>query len=407
MASVSHDKKTGRRTIQVVQGKGKRLSIRLGKVTSKQAQLARRHIEHLQACRTMGTAPDMETANWLAGLSDRIHARIVKAGLAQPRVGAGVPTLGQWLEQYINGRTDVKGATRTVYGHTRRNLLAFFGAGRALDAISSGDADAFAVHLRTEAMEVTNDEGATCSTGLSENTVRRRLGIAKQFFRAAMRRKLIPQNPFEDQCTAVGSNPKKEFFIDHEMARAVLDALPDPGYRLVFALARYGGLRCPSEILRLKWEDVSWDRLRFTVHASKTEHHEHGGIRVVPIFPELLPYLREAFEAAEPGAVYCCPQYNLKSAGMMYRKRVLDAIKAAGLKPWPKLFQNLRSSRETELVDDHPEHAVCAWLGNSRLTARKHYFQVTEKHFERATSTKDRREAGRRPSPKALQKAVQ
>jgi hypothetical protein len=34
-------------------------------------------------------------------------------------------------------------------------------------------------------------------------------------------------------------------------------------------------------------------------------------------------------------------------------------IKRAGLKPWPKLFQNLRSTRETELAEDFPRGIEC------------------------------------------------
>ena len=48
------------------------------------------------------------------------------------------------------------------------------------------------------------------------------------------------------------------------------------------------------------------------------------------------------------------------------------------------MFQNLRSTRETELVEEFPEHVVCIWLGNSRIVAAKHYLQVTNEHFERA-----------------------
>ena len=47
-------------------------------------------------------------------------------------------------------------------------------------------------------------------------------------------------------------------------------------------------------------------------------------------------------------------------------------------------FQNLRSTRETELAERCPEHVICAWIGNSRVVARKHYLQVTEEHFEQA-----------------------
>ena len=59
-------------------------------------------------------------------------------------------------------------------------------------------------------------------------------------------------------------------------------------------------------------------------------------------------------------------------------------VSGAGLEPWPKLFQNLRLTRETELAEEYPLHVVCAWIGNSQPVAAKHYLQVTESHFEKA-----------------------
>ena len=79
---------------------------------------------------------------------------------------------------------------------------------------------------------------------------------------------------------------------------------------------------------------------------------------------------------------------------MLYRKQMLAAMRAAGVKPWPKLFQNLRSTRETELAELYPVQVVCQWIGNSPQVAARHYLQVTEDHFARATGA-------------ALQKAVQ
>ena len=52
--------------------------------------------------------------------------------------------------------------------------------------------------------------------------------------------------------------------------------------------------------------------------------------------------------------------------------------------PWPKLFQNLRSTRETELTKQFPIHVVCKWLGNSTTIASKHYLQITEEHYQDA-----------------------
>jgi hypothetical protein len=37
------------------------------------------------------------------------------------------------------------------------------------------------------------------------------------------------------------------------------------------------------------------------------------------------------------------------------------------------------------LTAEHPLHVVCAWIGNSALVAQKHYLQVTESDFQKAT----------------------
>ena len=118
------------------------------------------------------------------------------------------------------------------------------------------------------------------------------------------------------------------------------------------------------------------------VHSPKTEHHVGGESRLVPLFPELLPLLQQACDEAKPGAEYIISRY--RKTGLNLRTQLLRIIAKAGLKSWPKLFQNLRSTRETELAEQWPEHVVCAWIGNSRVVARKHYLQLTEEHFEQA-----------------------
>ncbi|MEX1095362.1 MAG: site-specific integrase, partial [Planctomycetales bacterium] len=152
--------------------------------------------------------------------------------------------------------------------------------------------------------------------------------------------------------------------------------------RLLFALSRYGGLRCPSEHLGLRWGDIDWERNRMTVRSPKTEHHPGGASRVVPLFPELRRYLEECFDLAEPGTEHVITRFRDANANL--RTRLLRIIDRAGLQPWPKLFHNLRSTRQTELEESFPSHVVCAWLGNSEPIARRHYLQVTDEHFDRA-----------------------
>ncbi len=59
-------------------------------------------------------------------------------------------------------------------------------------------------------------------------------------------------------------------------------------------------------------------------------------------------------------------------------------IRRAGVPAWPKLFHNLRASRETELAAEYPIHVVCAWVGHTVQIAAKHYLTVREEDFQRA-----------------------
>jgi len=286
--------------------------------------------------------------------------------------GPAVPLLGRFLDTYIGNRTDTKASTRTVYGQTRRCLVEFFGATRPLDRITPGDDEDWRRWLGAD-------------QGLADNTVRRRCGMAKQFFRAAVRRRLILENPFADMGGCViRENRARDRFITRQEAQQVLDACPDAQWRLLFALSRYGGLRCPSEHLGLRWGNVDWERSRITIHSPKTQHHEGKGSRVIPIFPELRPYLEEVWEQAEPGTEWVITRYRDSTTNL--RTQLTKIVRRAGLEPWPKLWQNLRATRETELAETFPIHVVCAWIGNSAAVARKHYLQVTDEHFARAAA---------------------
>jgi hypothetical protein len=116
-----------------------------------------------------------------------------------------------------------------------------------------------------------------------------------------------------------------------------------------------------------------------TVRSPKTEHHPGGESRVIPLFPEHRPHLEQCFDEAEPGEEFVIRRYRRRNSNP--RTQLMKIIRRAGLKPWPKLFQNLRSTRETELADQFPIQVVCDWTENTEAIASKHYLQVTEDHF--------------------------
>ena len=145
---------------------------------------------------------------------------------------------------------------------------------------------------------------------------------------------------------------------------------------MIFALSRFGGLRCPSEVLGLRWTDVDWDAGRLRIEAVKTE------LRFLPMFPEIRKALEETWEAAPEGAVYCVGRYRSGSANL--RTQLMRILVSAGVSPWPKLFVNLRSSCRTELQEEFPDHVVNKWIGHSAKVAEKHYLQVTDEHWGKA-----------------------
>jgi hypothetical protein len=139
--------------------------------------------------------------------------------------------------------------------------------------------------------------------------------------------------------------------------------------------------------LALTWGDVDWEQNRIRVTCSKTEHHEGRGERFMPIFPELRPYLMTVLEETGFSAAAGEPvitRYRDRNANL--RTQLQRIIRKAGLTPWPRLFHNLRATRQIELAEHFPAHVVCAWIGNTERVAQNHYLQVTDAHFAKAVA---------------------
>src|SRR5262245_33303607 len=123
----------GRRLIQFQDGLGRRRTIRLGKLSQRTAEGIKLRVEQLVTTSLTGFAPDDEAARWVASLDGPMRDRLAAVGLVPARESA---TLAAFLDAYISSRTDVKGATMLVYGHTRRCLVEHFGADRHLRTIT-------------------------------------------------------------------------------------------------------------------------------------------------------------------------------------------------------------------------------------------------------------------------------
>ncbi len=381
MASMTRDA-AGRVTVQFVHPiDRKRRSIRAGKMSQRDGEALKLKIEALVAGIASGLTLDKETQEWLTRISSDLREKLAAVRLI-PRREDQVSRLGDFLDSYIAKKTDVDPATITNLKIGAARLVKYFGRDRELRSIKTGDCDDWVLWLKER---------------YAEATVGKSVRLAKQFFRGAFRKELIARNPFEEVKAPSMANEARKRFIDRPTSTEVINACPSAEWRLIFALSRYGGLRCPSEHLALEWADLDWARERFLVRSPKT------GNRWVPIFPELRPYFEEAFEAAPEGAVHVILGY--RDAAQNLRTQLLRILRRAVVSPWPRLFHNLRASRETELAAEYPLHVVCDWIGNTERIAAKHYLQVTEEDFKKATSSAAK--SGAAPVKKALQNPVQ
>ncbi|MHC4755941.1 MAG: tyrosine-type recombinase/integrase [Planctomycetota bacterium] len=251
--------------------------IGFGRITKRQAETAKINVENLIRAKNTGSEIPITVQSWLNGLRDPIRKRLESLGLAEPMKRKVEITLAAWVDGYIESRTDIKPNTKRNMLAARNDLFGFCNTSMSIADFSGYDAEEFRRHL----LEV----------GLAENTIRRRCKRVKQFFAAARRKRLIDENPFDGIPTSTVSNPKRQQFISRVDIQKVLDACPDNEWRLIFALARYGGLRIPSELYGLTWDDILWDKKRFIIHSQKTEHIEGKETRICPLFPELESYL--------------------------------------------------------------------------------------------------------------------
>ena len=154
------------------------------------------------------------------------------------------------------------------YNATKRALLGFFGADRLLTDITAGDCDDW--------------RAAQVAMELAPATIGRTVKRARQFFRAAVRKKMIAESPMQDVKAAPQENKSREYFVSVEETEKIIAACPDAEWRLIVALARYGGLRTPSETFALTWADVDWERNRIRVPSPKTACHAGRESRMLP-----------------------------------------------------------------------------------------------------------------------------
>ncbi|MBX3354857.1 MAG: phage integrase SAM-like domain-containing protein [Phycisphaeraceae bacterium] len=369
MASVT-TRPNGSRFISFRSPSGAMRHITLGKMPRRYADALRVRIEDLLAAMLLHHAPSDETSRWLKALNDRIYDKLVAVELAPERQST---TIGMQIERYIEeGRDRLKPGSLQKLEQTGTKLRAFFGADTSLRKITPDQASAWRRWLK--------------ELGLSEAAIRTHCGNAKTIVGEAVRRKAVDADPFAELASGATASRYTRYITPDEIAR-VIDACPDDEWRLLFGLARYAGLRVSSESHLLTWADVDFNRGRLVVRSPKTERWEGHGERVVPITAPLMALLQARFDS--------CPEGEERLITMNGKGALIKPVRRiwarAGVEPWQRLWQTLRSSCEKEWAMSFPQFAVSKWIGHSIEVSGRHYANaVPDELYDKAAHSAQR-----------------
>lgn len=351
----------------------KRVKISLGVVRESVANEAGVHIDTLLETYKYQTDFPPALTKWLQRLPDEVYQRLVAAGLVGERATAESSVLGSFLADYHALRATGGGlgggwtkSTSAKRQQTIDDLNLFFGDTMRMDEITSDDAIRWLNWMIGD---------APAGRGLSPATASKKLKDARQFFEHAHEEGIIDRNPFRKIKLPRQDNPERLFYVDRGTISRVLSEIKDSELRLVVALGRFAGFRIPSEAQSLRWSDLNREKKMMRVRSDKKAADATSGHRPCPIFDELIPFLDAMGSPANSGDACVLPTLDRRKNANL-RSEFRRAIKRAGVKPWPRIFQNLRASALTDLAERYPLPQVCKWLGNSTRVAERHYFML-------------------------------
>ena len=367
MASLFRERSGWRLDFRLV---GTRHSVRLGDCGEPAARLAKHHTELLVSAAAKDAPQPLASAHWVAMRGPRSLRNVfLRSGVIEDRRRLAV-ALDAWLESIRPRVADKRWDTAQ---RVADSMLASLGRVN-LDAITPDQVRQWS-------------EGLTESRDYMPNTLAGLHGLARHFFRWCVAERLLAQSPAEVLATHFVPSPSLQQVPAEYVSRLVAAAIDDGMHDLSLALllARWGGLRF-TEMFHLMLCDFGHTTL--TVHDLKRAHTGHVE-RTVPIFPELQPVKAAALEALAAGEskyrmLLAVDRWGGSPAAVDQQARRLRQRLA--LPAWPRFWQNMRATRESEIYAQYGQVPATKWIGNSPAVAMKHYAMVGDDDLARAVS---------------------
>jgi len=369
MATLTKDKRTGAFLVQWYEGKRRQtISLSNCKYRRKTAEQVKALVESLIYHRDNEILiPEKKTARLLEFASDEIQDKLSKAGLIAVTKSR---TCQELWETFLKHKTDIKQGTIDKYHQSQNIFFEMFSLVEPIENITAERLLEWKASLLTEYKEAT-------VAGHIKN-VKTVLNWAVDTM------DWLPKNPMRKIPNGSFVNRDKDRPISMDEYAKLLAASPNQEWRTIIALARIGGLRCPSELKQLRWSDINWAENRFLVHSPKTEHHEGHRERIVPLFPELRAELDQHFRSLDETDKneFVIEQYRLTSWYLWSAFKKISH--GAGLGTIVCPFVNMRRSRSNEVDRLFGSKKESLWIGHSEKVMIKHYLVLEDEDYAEA-----------------------
>ena len=365
--------------------------MRIGQVNDRQAKSIQSKIDDLIRAIKLNIDPKLSTQEWIQSADWKLIDRLESLGLTariddlirQRRQAERPdeltdeerrPTLLEFCQWYIRQRkSDCQKSTIRKITASLNQLCDYCRDHETIHSVDDLDSEmAFRFQLHRQHSK-------------AEATVSKDVKIAKTAFSYGLKAGQVSCNPFQNLKAGSDVNLDGHHILPISDYDKLIEASTDSDWRTIIALARLGGLRCPSELTNLKWTDVNWRARTIRITATKTKRYGKTE-RTMPLFDRLDQALSDHWELTGERSEYVITQEHLRRAGISLSERFQRIREAAGVPKFDNPFRNMRLSAVNDVcrIPGITPKTIVDWFGHDLNTAMKHYNRTTRQDFDQA-----------------------
>lgn len=283
-------------------------------------------------------------------------------------------TVRDMIEIFIEMDTSSKKETTR---HTEKGFLNWWA-----DAIGEYALSQVTPALISQQLNILKNEGVRRGNGSidptktkSRRTLKYYRDILDKAFKKAVQLRWVAQNPFDEVDPITKLNNERVRFLDDDERARLLKACKESPSRYLYTIVIFAlstGAR-KSEIMKLTWRDVDFERNVAVLHKTK-----NGETRAIPAVGHLKTLLEELHKHRRDDTNLLFPRTDGK-APVSIRKAWDTAMQKAEIEDFR--FHDLRHCAASYLAMNGATLAeIAAVLGHKTLAMVKRYSHISEQH---------------------------